>query len=103
MVKARINGQSGNPIIIDDRIAGTPEVIPVKFDNTDDAQSFIKKFDKKKDFASYLDGFWCNFSQTKAERDSFKEYMQPLFKINRAILEWCPEFDVSRIVISLYD
>ena len=54
-----------------------------KFESYESARQFIQTTKDDKPF----DDFWCNFSQTKAERDKFKANIQPLFKIKRALLE----------------
>lgn len=69
--------------IIEDRIGGAPDVIPVNYFSIEYARKFVDANKTKELF----DDFWCNFSQTPEERAYFKAHLQPLFKIKRAILE----------------
>ena len=78
-----IRNQNGFPSIASDKVSNASEVVPIKFESIDAAKSFLLSHKDEKPF----DEFWCNFSQTKEERERFRNTLQPLFKIKRALLE----------------
>ena len=52
------------------------------------AQSFVTTHGRDHNqFQGYFDGFWCNFSQTKDDREEYNRVYRHLFKIKRAVLE----------------
>ena len=61
--------------------------------------AFENQFKDDTTFRGYFKGFWTNLSQSKAERAEFKQNIQPLFKIKRAILE-VTQIDAKSIVVS---
>ena len=88
---------NGNPCIADHRVAHVPKVIPVLFDSPAAAQSFVASARKTGVVPPY-EGFWCNFSRTKADRESFKQNVQPLLKTKLAICE-ATNTDGSLVVV----
>lgn len=86
--------QNGSPYIVEDRVGGCPEVVPIKFDSPQCARDFVEKHKNSK----YFEGFWCNMSQTEEEREEFRRNTQPLYKIKRAVLE-TTGIDASRVVV----
>ena len=80
---------------MEDRIGSAPDVVPIKFSSAESARKFVENNKNVKHF----EGFWCNMSQTPAERDHFKKNVQPLFEIKRAILE-VTSIEASTVVVS---
>lgn len=89
-----LRNAEGLPQIVEDRIGGAPDVQPVKVSSFEFAQKFINDYKDKKPF----DKCWCNFSQTPKEHANFKQHVQPLFKIKRAVLE-VADIEAKNIVV----
>ena len=88
MVEKIIRGQPGSPSIIKEKVSNVPTVVPVRFSSAEYAQQFIESHGRSDtSFEGYFEDFWCNYSQTEAQRAEFRQKLQPLFKVKRALME----------------
>ena len=88
MVEKVIDGKTGHPTILLEKVAMVMKVIPVKFGTKESAEQFVREHaGRNKNLPHRFDIFWCIISETSEERAAFKFNLMPLMKVKRAICE----------------
>ena len=76
----------GDPEIIHDRIANVPVVVPIRFKDSSSAEHLLQTHGREvTSFPGRFFTFWCNWSQTEAERQNFEEKYRHLFYLRSSV------------------
>lgn len=71
MVTTILSSINSKTVILEEKRAAVPDVVPVQFESHDEALEFVRYYKLRTDFPGYFRGFWCNMNQTLEERDHF--------------------------------
>ena len=88
--------------IIKEEVSMTPKVISVKFTSNDHAEAFVRRHAGTQNFLHKYKGFWYSGNQTPEERDHYKQYLESLFRVKRAICS-CTSIGGAHVVIIKID